>query len=978
MVLMYCVGFFSSVFSQAYFQQEVNFKIDVTLNDKRHELSAFEKVEYINNSPDTLQYLYFHLWPNAYSNNKTQLTKQIFSQKGKQKLFNDNELMGYIDSLNFKVEDQLVRWEYLPNHTDICKIFLTNALLPGDKIFISTPFHIKIPKGVTSRLGHINQSYQISQWFPKPAVYDKNGWHPMSYLDQGEFYSEFGSYDVSITLPDNYIVGATGELQNTEELEMLDSLANDTLWKSISRLGKTKHIATSKRTKTLHYIGNKIHDFAWFADKQFNVMKGKVVLPKSGKVITTWVMCTNRQSRLWKKSLDYTNEAILSFSKLIGDYPYSTFTVVQSALSAGLGMEYPGLTVIGTTKNAYTLDEVITHEIGHSWFYGALGSNERTYPFLDESITSNYQEQIICSKYPDKKLWEIILKNEKQAKFLQAEKIPAKRLQEISWFITARNNNEQPIDLAATDYSSMNYNLMIYNKASMCFTYLKAYLGDSVYDETMHHYYNKWKFRHPQPQDLRQAFESHTDKNLNWFFDDLIGTTKRLDYKIVRLENNKLLVKNIGELNSPLVIGGIIGDSICFEKWQDGFSGEKWIDIPQGKYSEVKIDPKHVTPELFRLNNNIHTSGIFPTHDPIVPQFIMGIEDPEKKSIMYIPAINWNHENGFMVGFALFNGLSIPKPIEYLFIPFYSFANKNMCGYGRISHNITPYNNFIRLATISLEGTRFGSLGNQNYHKLSTGIDIHFRPTVATSPIRQKMYGRFILASDLNQILNAIPAKTNPYIQFGYNFQNISLVNPYNLLVSFESGKSYQKSAVDFNYKLSYNGKNTGLDVRFFAGTMFSNTVSNNFYALAPSGRNGNEQYLYEGIYPDRFAVFPTSFFSRQMNLSEGGLVSPVNNQLGYSKWLVSLSMSSNLPGKAGQLGIKPFINLLLNDHGLTSTNKSPIFGETGIKIGYKHLFEIYIPILVTSNIQSVTGSIQNRIRFVMNLDFSTQGRFGL
>ena len=145
--------------SPAYFQQKVNYTLDVTLNDTKHELSAFEKVEYINNSTDTLQFLYFHLWPNAYLNNQTDLAKQLFATKGKERLFDDPELRGYIDSLNFKVDNQKVQWSYLPDQPDICNIMLNKPLYPGKSIQVSTPFHVKIPKGVTSRMGHIDQSY---------------------------------------------------------------------------------------------------------------------------------------------------------------------------------------------------------------------------------------------------------------------------------------------------------------------------------------------------------------------------------------------------------------------------------------------------------------------------------------------------------------------------------------------------------------------------------------------------------------------------------------------------------------------------------------------------------------------------------------------------------------------------------------------------------------------------------------------------
>ncbi len=534
------------VLSQKYFQQEVNYKINVTLNDRHHELNAAETVEYINNSPDTLRFLFFHLWPNGYADNKTGLAKQLFIQKGKERLFNDPELRGYIDSLNFKVDGQPVKWNLMPEANDICRIYLNMALCPGDTIKVTTPFHVKIPSGTTSRLGHIGESYQISQWYPKPAVYDKSGWHQMPYLDQGEFYSEFGSFDVSITLPDNYIVGATGNLQNETETERLNKLAADTAWKRTIDYRGEEYPPSSRLMKTLRYTGNEIHDFAWFADKRFHVLKGSVILPESGREVITWVLFTNQQADLWKEALKYVNRAILYFSNRIGDYPYSTFTAVQSALTAGSGMEYPGLTVIGIADDAYSLDEVIAHEICHNWFYSALGSDERRYPFMDESITSAYELRYMNEMYPGRKLWETYFKNRKLPEFFHIDKMPAERIQELEWLVQARLNLEQPINLQATDYSTLNYNLIIYDKAAIGFNYLRAWLGDSVFDSIMHNYYNTWKSKHPQPDDLRTVFESRTGKNLTWFFSDFLNTTKRLDYKVVRLYESATSCKKHG------------------------------------------------------------------------------------------------------------------------------------------------------------------------------------------------------------------------------------------------------------------------------------------------------------------------------------------------------------------------------------------------------------------------------------------------
>ncbi|MDD4993267.1 MAG: M1 family metallopeptidase [Paludibacter sp.] len=968
----------SQAYAVEYFQQTVNYNIRVTLHDKTHELSAYEEVEYINNSPDTLRQLYFHLWPNAYSNNKTDLAKQLFTTRGKERLFNDPALRGYIDSLNFEVDNVAVRWNLLPGQPDICLILLNKPLVQGDHIIISTPFHVKIPKGVTSRLGHIGESYQVSQWYPKPAVYDQTGWHPMPYLDQGEFYSEFGSFDVHITLPQNYIVGASGDLQNTRETAMLDSLAADTTWIKAARLGRTNFPPSALQTKTLDYRGNNLHDFAWFADKRFHVLKSKVTLPGSGKEVTTRLMFTNQQSGLWRNAIPYIDNAILDFSAWIGDYPYNSFTAVQSALNAGLGMEYPGITVIGLTKDAYSLDKVIAHEACHNWFYGALGSNERRFPYMDEGMTTAYEVRYLTKRYPGRKLWQNYLKKESQAKFLQIDQLPEQRTMELEWLMAARSNNEQPINLSSTDYDANGYNLFPYSKAAISFNYLRAYLGDSTFDAIIKDYYREWKFKHPQPDNLRNKFELHAQQDMNWFFDDLIGTTKQIDYKIIRYENKQLLIRNVGELNAPFQLGALSGDTVCARKWINGFAGEQWINTPPQHYTEFRIDPDHVMPLVDRQNNHIRTSGIFPKASALQPQLLLSIEDPEKHALMYMPVANWNQETGIMVGVALSNGIVIPKPLEYFLMPFYTFSNSTIVGYGRIGYNITPNNKTIRLAKITLEGLQFGAPGGQLYRKLSAGLNIHFRPVTVTNPIRQRAYVRYLLASDLSEIENGLNARMNPYIQLGYTVEKTSLVNPYNMLLSFESGKTYQKAAIDCNYKLSYTGRANGLEVRLFAGAVLSNTASNAVYNLAPAGRSGRELYLYDGTFPDRFGVYPTTVFSRQMTVSEGGLVSPVNGMLGYSKWLVSLSLSSNLPGKAGRVGVKPFVNLLLNDHGTGAGNNSPFFAEAGLKVGIWNFAEIYLPLLVTNNVLACTGSIKNRIRIVFNIDFTNPGKISM
>jgi hypothetical protein len=415
------------------------------------------------------------------------------------------------------------------------------------------------------------------------------------------------------------------------------------------------------------------------------------------------------------------------------------------------------------------------------------------------------------------------------------------------------------------------------------------------------------------------------------------------------------------------------GDSVAFEKWTDGFSGSQWINIPEGNYSSIRIDPMHKTPDLFRFNNNIRTSGLFRKADKPQLSLLYAIEDPDKRAIVWFPAVNWTRDDGFMIGLNIHNRILLPKPLEFNLTPFYKVKDTDIAGEGKISLNIIPYDQFIRMATISLEGTQYGSPGFQNYMRTKLGLDIYLRNNNVNNFMSHKVYGYFLAASDLIEIELKSELKTKYYTQIGYILEKKSLVNPYNLTAVFESGNIHRKVSAEFQYRISYYQKNSGLDIRLFTGGMLKNSPAVPFYSFSASGRRGLEQYLFDGTFYDRFNESKKTFWSRQMTLPEGALVSPLNDSLGYSRWLVSLSFTSNLPGKAGKMPVKPFVNILLNDHGLRNGHTSPFFFEAGLKAGLWNVFEVYVPFIVSENIASRGGSVKDRIRFVLNLNTFTQ-----
>ncbi len=489
-----------------YWQQQVNYKIDVTLNDGDNSLDGFIKMEYYNNSPDTLHFIWIHLWPNAYKNDRTAYSDQTLENGSTEFYFSDEDKRGYINRLDFKVNGITAKTEDHPEHQDIVKLILPVPLAPKANTKIETPFHVKLPYEF-SRGGHKGQSYQVTQWYPKPAVYDRKGWHPIPYLDQGEFYSEFGNYEVQISLPKNYVVAATGDLQEeTEKKSLLKMAATPVILPKKNNRKKEPVIASSKEIKTLHYKQSNVHDFAWFADKRFAVAHDTLRL-QSGRVIDVYSFYDPKNAVIWKNSIANTKTAILSKSKWVGEYPYNIVSVVDGGNNGG--MEYPTITLLESGGSPQSLDFVINHEVGHNWFYGILGSNERMHPWMDEGINTYYDSRYALQQYGNNAGEILHIKPAFIQKKLPLD-LPHTLLQTV---IDVKK--DQPIETPSEKFNILNYNLVAYTKTGEWMTRVEKELGVPLFDSCMHEYYRRWKFKHPYPEDFRKVLEDVSGRKLD-------------------------------------------------------------------------------------------------------------------------------------------------------------------------------------------------------------------------------------------------------------------------------------------------------------------------------------------------------------------------------------------------------------------------------------------------------------------------------
>ena len=976
------------VAQSSYFQQQVNYKIGVTLDDEKHLLQGQVEMEYINNSSVTLDRIYIHLWANAYKNDKTAFAHQNLNSNSRDFHFAEPKDKGYFGGINFTVNGQNITWSKYKGAEDIAELTLPQTLAPGQKLIIKTPFTLKIPK-VFSRLGHEQQNYYMTQWYPKPAVFDQKGWHPIPYLNMGEFYSEFGNFEVSITLPSNYVIGATGITSDQNSFINDRILLTRELLANKSKAEAWKKPASSGEIKTVTFKAEKVHDFAWFASKEFLVVTDTAIL-KNGKRIPTFGYFMLKNNKNWKKSAFFTKRAIEYLSDRVGDYPWPHASAVDGELIAGGGMEYPMITVISGGGSERSLDNVIEHEVGHNWFYGILASNERNHAWMDEGINSYYEADYMSLYYPPQKLDT----KPKVGITINSD------IEQLAFKFLHKRKLDQALSLTSQDFTPVNYGLDVYKKTARCFKVLELYLGIDVFDKAMKEYYSQWSFRHPYPSDLQAVLEKSSGKDLSWLFKDLIDQNKPVDYKIKKADERSITLLNAGHNQMPLPLTIEKMDGTKNKIWVDGFLDKKIVEYDLYQTRSITIDADDQIMDLNTGNNFYHTSGLFKNKRPLRLSLFGLMESKKFNRINIMPVLAWNNCDKTMLGLIISNPVFPGRNFRYYFAPMIATAGGSLIGQGRVEQNFYSYKTIERFS-IGIFGKSYTNFVNSDpdfrarYSKIAPYLSIEFsrwkpwshKISFTTNILIKEdgnfdNTGKYLGKKSENSVIHTID----------YDLISHHAIRPVNARFrleqqSYNEGEHYLKLSADWRTKLYYNPKKS-IDVRVFAGAFLENTkrtsgaVNSDFFARGSMSlaSTGADDYLFEGPYLGRTAG--SGFFSKQVDISDGGFKFPLGykfGQFGYTNsFLAAINIRAGLPADMPlKLPLKPYFDLgYFDDQRPINSDKKwqdNVVWAGGFMLDFADIIGIYFPVVQTKSLddqykQSVGSNYLKRITFSIQL----------
>ena len=505
-------------------QQRVKYTMNIDMNVKTNQFTGKQKLEYSNNSPDTLTKVFYHLYFNAFQPGSMMDTRsrrqgaltigraQDWDSRVQDRiLYLKPDEIGYQKIISLKMNGRPQTFKMMET---ILEVRLDKPILPKSKVVFDMEFEAQVPLQVR-RSGRDNASskvrYSMSQWYPKLCEYDYEGWHPTPYVGR-EFYGVWGDFDVSISIDKKYILGGSGYLQNPNQIGY-----------GYEDAGAKVNRPASDKLKW-RFIAPNVHDFMWAADPEF-IHKIKKV--RDSLTLHLLYKPTNASAAEWEKVLVDAEKALPFIEKTFGEYPYKQFSFIHGGDGA---MEYPMATLLVRPSSWL-------HEWLHNWYYGMLGTNESLYAWMDEGFTTYADDRVTA--------------------FLENNKAFAYDGSYRDYYSLTKSGKEEPMNTHA-DHFNYNYSFgsASYSKGAVFLEQLGYIVGAPVRDKILLEYYKQWRFKHPNASDFMRIAEKVSDMKLDWYKEYWVNSTKTIDYRIDSLweeaGKTKVGLSRIGLVPMPI------------------------------------------------------------------------------------------------------------------------------------------------------------------------------------------------------------------------------------------------------------------------------------------------------------------------------------------------------------------------------------------------------------------------------------------
>ena len=510
-------------FSQTsgYWQQHVDYTIDLNVNVENYQYAGSMKLVYTNNSPDDLNRVFFHLYFNAFQPGSMMDVRSLSIEDPDPRVGSRiselaPEEQGWMRVKSLTMNGKPVRFT---ESETILEVELDTPIKAGKKATFEMVWDAQVPLQIR-RSGRTNKEdieFSMSQWYPKLCEYDKEGWHANPYIGR-EFHGVWGDFNVNITLDKDYLIGATGELKNAKEIGH-----------GYAPISNQKPV---NGQLTWRWEAKNVHDFVWAADPDYIHTTRQI----EGGPLLRFIYQPNEEfDANWEQLPELMDKAFRFMSEQYGAYPYPVYSFIQGGDG---GMEYPMATLITGHRSLRSLTGVSVHEAAHSWYQGVLATNEALYEWMDEGFTSFATDRTMLHLFAD----------------------PTRRPNQMAYqgYISLALSGKEEALITHADHYATNYGygMAAYSKGEVLLAQLGYIMGDEVRDRALKRYFDTWKFKHPTSSDFKRVMELESGIELDWYFEYFEQSTHTIDYSIELVEATdsgaRITLERIGRMPMPV------------------------------------------------------------------------------------------------------------------------------------------------------------------------------------------------------------------------------------------------------------------------------------------------------------------------------------------------------------------------------------------------------------------------------------------
>jgi hypothetical protein len=958
------------------------YNIEAELNDSSHHLKGVVNLHYSNIGFDTLYSLVFQIWPNAYQNRQSSYARQQLELRRTTFHFSSQEQRGGYDSLAFLINGSALTYQEYKGQIDIVEVNLQEPLYPGDTVSLEIPFDLVIPE-LFSDFGHTGHYYQCINWFPILAIRDSNGWDARPLVELGEVRLPLSHFDVTIRLPANYIVAASGQLESLSERVFLDERIQYTTRLLNEGVPVDEpQIQSSDSIKAVRYTAQGVPSFSWCAAKDFYVLE-ELSGPDS---VGCQVFFSNREIQYWRFGARHLKRAMEYVTALLGPYPYPVMAAVESRKRGSFGLEKPMMAFLGSVSSDEEFDGLLAYELSRQWFYSTTACD---YQWLAEGLSACYESRYV-NKYYEKQ------QNEDREPTLPV--MSRELADEAAYLFLARRKGERASDAPAPVKSGISYFVSTQAKPAIGFRLLERYLGEAVIDSVVRS--TLLSADGLCEESLRMQMDSISTLNTDWFFDGFMGSQRSVDYAITKVQRGEsgtgVVIKNKGSLAVPFQLSAVRDGRVVYETWIEGTSEEWTGRVPVATYDRLVIDPGNLLPDLYRSSNSRLGPSLGSRLKPPRIRFLSGFDQEGRKGLFWAPVVGWNNYQKSMAGVLLYNRAIVPRKVEWAAMPLIGgfFDRLDLVGMGEIHwHLYKPAKAVQRISPgLGIRSFSIDYLPKEGrtlrYVRLSPRFHIELaRPS--DSEIRQSLEFRLLAVSRevpqyADGLFQRVRMETQWIPQLEYKYEDRSLLTPFSLVLMAEQ-QDIQVNGLPGNYiKVSAEMMLSHLyapgkhwNIRVFGGYFTSNSFRNEAtpipqaFTLASQGFN---DYTFARQFIGRSET--SGMWASQIAVADGGMkVAPLTGSGQSNRGILAINLQSDLPLRLPwffPLSAYFDVGIADNPHNDVHSN---VLWSGGFSLRFaRDAFGIYLPLVQAQPIRdSYKANNQNGLfsRLTFSLDLA-------